>query len=148
MVLLGLKAGTVWPWPIFLTTVPPSDLLNYSQLSSNSAKHLSQNPCVTFSHVHLTPKLVEIRQLAISKCYLDWHINITIFKMDNKDLLYSTGNSTQYSVMTYMGKESKKEWIYVKLIHCAIQQNLTQHCKSTKKKLTSYLTVIEWLLTH
>ena len=30
-----------------------------------------------------------------------------------KDLLYSTGNSTQYSVMTYMGKESNKEWIYV-----------------------------------
>ena len=33
------------------------------------------------------------------------------------DLLYSTGNSTQYSVMTYMGKESKKEkksgYIYV-----------------------------------
>ena len=23
------------------------------------------------------------------------------------------GNSTQYSVMTYMGKESKKEWIHV-----------------------------------
>ena len=31
----------------------------------------------------------------------------------NKDLLYSTGNSTQYSVVAYMGKESKKEWIYV-----------------------------------
>ena len=33
-----------------------------------------------------------------------------------KNLLYSTGNSTQYSVMAYMGKESKKkkeEWIYV-----------------------------------
>ena len=29
------------------------------------------------------------------------------------NLLYSTGNSTQYSVMTYMGIESKKEWIYV-----------------------------------
>ena len=29
------------------------------------------------------------------------------------DLLYSTGNSTQYSVMAYMGKESKKEWIHV-----------------------------------
>ena len=26
----------------------------------------------------------------------------------NKDLLYSTGNSTQYSVITYMGKESEK----------------------------------------
>ena len=27
--------------------------------------------------------------------------------------MYSTGNSTQYSVMTYMGKESKKEWTNV-----------------------------------
>ena len=30
----------------------------------------------------------------------------------NKDLFYSTGNS-QYCVMTYMGKESKKYWICV-----------------------------------
>ena len=30
----------------------------------------------------------------------------------NKDLLYSTGNS-KYSVITYMGKESEKEWIDV-----------------------------------
>ena len=33
--------------------------------------------------------------------------------MSIKDLLYSTGKSTQYSVVTCMGKESKKEWIYV-----------------------------------
>ena len=33
--------------------------------------------------------------------------------MTNENLLYSTGNSTQYSVMTYMGIESEKEWIYV-----------------------------------
>ena len=32
--------------------------------------------------------------------------------MRNKDLLYSTGKSTQYSVVTYIGKESEKEWIY------------------------------------
>ena len=34
----------------------------------------------------------------------------------DKNLLYSPENSTQYSVMTCMGKESfkkKKEWIYV-----------------------------------
>ena len=37
----------------------------------------------------------------------------TIYKIDDKDLLYSTGNSIQYSVMAYIGKESKKEWIYV-----------------------------------
>ena len=43
----------------------------------------------------------------------DWHIHTTIYKIiTNKDLLYSTGNSTQYSVMAYMRKESKNEWIY------------------------------------
>ena len=36
-----------------------------------------------------------------------------IYKIVNKDLLYSTGNATGYTVMTYMRKESKKEWIYV-----------------------------------
>ena len=28
------------------------------------------------------------------------------------DLLYSTGNYTQYFVITYKGKESEKEYIY------------------------------------
>ena len=37
----------------------------------------------------------------------------TLLYIKCKDLLYSTGNSTQYSVMSYMGKESKTEWIYV-----------------------------------
>ena len=46
--------------------------------------------------------------------YWDQHIHTTIHKIEpKKDLLDSTGKSTQYSVMTYMGKESKKEWIYV-----------------------------------
>ena len=31
----------------------------------------------------------------------------------NKDLLYSTETSSQYSVMIYMGKECKKEQIYI-----------------------------------
>ena len=34
--------------------------------------------------------------------------------MTNKDLLYSTGNSVQYSVMTCLGKESEKsEYMYM-----------------------------------
>ena len=50
---------------------------------------------------------------------MNWEIGIDIYTLicikwiTYKNLLYSTGNSTQYSVMTYMGKESKKEWIYV-----------------------------------
>ena len=35
----------------------------------------------------------------------------TIYKIDNQQgpTLYGTGNSIQYSVLTYMGKESEKE---------------------------------------
>ena len=35
-------------------------------------------------------------------------IHTAIYKIGNKDLLYSTGNSTQYCLTTYMGKESEK----------------------------------------
>ena len=38
---------------------------------------------------------------------------VTLTSQSNKDLLYSSGNSTRFSVMTYMGKESEKEWICV-----------------------------------
>ena len=31
----------------------------------------------------------------------------------NKNLLYTTGNSTWYSVESYMGRKSKKEGIYL-----------------------------------
>ena len=50
---------------------------------------------------------------------ISWEIGIDIYtllyikQITNKNLLYSTGNSTQYSVMTYMGKESKRVWIDV-----------------------------------
>ena len=37
--------------------------------------------------------------------YMEW--------MGNRDLLYSKGNSTQYSVIIYIGKESEKEWMYI-----------------------------------
>ena len=37
-----------------------------------------------------------------------------IKQITNKDLLYSTGNPTQCSVIAYWGKElRKKQWIYV-----------------------------------
>ena len=48
----------------------------------------------------------------------DWEFGISRGKLlyiewiNSKVLLYSTGNSTQYSVITYMGKESEKKRIY------------------------------------
>ena len=39
-------------------------------------------------------------------------IHTTTYKIDNKAPLYSTGNYTQYFVITSKGKESEKEYIY------------------------------------
>ena len=44
---------------------------------------------------------------------IDIYILLCIKQITDKDLLYSTGNSTQYYVMAYMGKEFNKEWICV-----------------------------------
>ena len=51
----------------------------------------------------------------------------------NWDLLYSTENSTQYSVIIYVGKESEGEGIcvYVWLGHFVVQEKLSQPCKLT-----------------
>ena len=48
-------------------------------------------------------------------------------KITNKNLLNSIENSIQRSVVTYMGMESRREWIYVYvwLIDFAIQWKLT-----------------------
>ena len=52
-----------------------------------------------------------------------------IKQITNKDLLYSTGNYTQYFAITYMGKESEKEPIYLSIYlnHFALHLKLTQH---------------------
>ena len=41
-----------------------------------------------------------------------------IKQITNKDLLYSTGNSIQYSVTAYMGKEPEKGYIYIYIYIC------------------------------
>ena len=38
-------------------------------------------------------------------------MHTAIYKINNKDLLYSPGNYTQYLVITYNTKESEKEYI-------------------------------------
>ena len=40
--------------------------------------------------------------LGIGILFMEWIVS--------GEQLYSTGNSTQYSVVTYTGKESEKEW--------------------------------------
>ena len=73
--------------------------------------------------------------LGISRCKL-----VDIGWINNKVLLYSTGYDIQYSVINHNEKECGKDvyvciymcvYIYIYLNHFAIQQKLTQHCKST-----------------
>ena len=67
---------------------------------------------------------------------MNWEFRINRYTLlyikyiDNKDLLYSTGNYFQYLVIIYNGKESEKEYIciYVYLNHFAVY---VKHCKST-----------------
>ena len=71
---------------------------------------------------------------------MDWEFGVGRCKqlhlewINNKVLLYSTGNYIQSPGIHHNGKEYfKKNGIYicVKLSHFAVQQKLAQHCKST-----------------
>ena len=48
-----------------------------------------------------------------------------MYKINNKDLLYSTGNYILYLVIAYNGKEYEKEYIYI--YHFAVH---LKHCES------------------
>ena len=43
---------------------------------------------------------------------LDLQIKITIYKINNKVLLYSTGNYIQYPIINHDGKKYEKEYVY------------------------------------
>ena len=55
---------------------------------------------------------------------ISWETGIDIYtllyikQITNNNLLYSTGNSTQYSVMAFMGKESRKKKNRVAICIC------------------------------
>ena len=60
----------------------------------------------------------------------NWHIYTLLYikSITHKDLLCSTENSPQYSVMTFMGKESKKDWRYLIIAEsfcCKAESNTT-----------------------
>ena len=62
-----------------------------------------------------------------------------IKQITNRDLLYSTGNYTQYFVITYKGKESEKEYIYNIYIIYNIQIYITESLCYTPETNTTLL---------
>ena len=65
------------------------------------------------------------------------HTLLYIWEIPNENLLHSTGNSNLYSVITYMRKESKKEWIT--LLYTPNQYNIIYQLYSRvgQKRLSS-----------
>ena len=57
-------------------------------------------------------------------------IKLYIKQITNKDIIYSTGNSTQYLVITHSREESENESVIYNS-HLAVYMKKTQHCKST-----------------
>ena len=67
------------------------------------------------------------QEFGTSRCkllYIKW--------INDKVLLYSTGNYTQYPIISLNGKEYEKEYIYTHIYNkITVQQKLAQHCKLT-----------------
>ena len=71
-----------------------------------------------------------VQELKVSSILADANY-LYIGRINNKVLLYSTGNYNQYSVVNHNRKEYEKEYICILLNHFAVHQKRTQHCKST-----------------
>ena len=64
------------------------------------------------------------------------YISLCIKQINNKNLLYSTGNYIQHSVITFNGKESERinKYMYVQLYththssHFAVHKKMIQNC--------------------
>ena len=64
------------------------------------------------------------------ECGMDGYTQLYVKWITNKDLLYSTGNSSQYYVAAWMGGQFGGEWmhVYVWLSHIAVPLKLSRHC--------------------
>ena len=93
------------------------------------------------------------REIGTDKYTLSYIKQIT-----NKDQLHITGSSTQHSVMSCMGKESPKKWIYVwkkKKVKVLVTQSCSTFCDPVKCSLSGFSVhgvlqarVLDWVDIH
>ena len=69
-----------------------------------------------------------------------YHVSEFQSWINNKGLLYSTGNYIQYSGINHNGKEYfLKIYLYVQLNHFVVQKKLIQHCNQWKTNSIPFL---------
>ena len=124
-----------WDSPVKNTGVSCHFLLQCMKVESES--EVAQS-CPTLSdpmdctlpgssiHGVFQPRVLEWGAIAFSE-----HTHTTIYQIIKKDLLQSTETSTQYSIIIYMGKDSKKERRKdICITEVLYYTPETQHCKS------------------
>ena len=89
--------------PFWLFHKLPCAFFRWGNWSSGKLNNLSEDSECIDTTARIKP----------TYCGTDIYTLLYIKQIANKNPLYSTGNSTQYSVMTYMGIECFKEWIYM-----------------------------------
>ena len=88
----------------------------------------------TYEHIYQTERVTDIKNklmvMGVRGEGINWETGIDIYtllyvkQITNKDLLYSTGNSTPYSVMTYGEKNLKVSgYIYLYSLCCILETN-------------------------
>ena len=99
------KSCSLWPHRLQHTRLPCPSL---PPGACSDSYPLSQW-CLSYPLALLSPFAFNLSQHQ----GLDIYTLLYIKQITNKDLLPSTGNTTQYSTITYMGTESKRDRIYV-----------------------------------
>ena len=72
------------------------------------------NPKKKYKRIYLqnVSRVMDVEKIMVSRSVKlgdwDWYIHTTLYKIISKNLLCSTGNSTQYSVMAIWEKNLKK----------------------------------------
>ena len=116
----NLGISSIWHWKWFFpkqtdSVCHPQGLLTVHR--DTTLCMLEFKSAVSNRLVDLENKLMVTKGEMGEACKLggwDEHIhNVLYIKQIIKDLRYSAGNATQYSVITYMEKESEKEQVYV-----------------------------------
>ena len=72
------------------------------------------------------PGVESLDLMAAWETEIDIYTLLYVKQITNKDLLYGTGNSTQYTVTTYRGKESKNGGYTITNSLCSIAETNTK----------------------
>ena len=122
-------------------------IMNITQVPIVKLHHLLMWPLSFHLYLHLCSFPILLKQIPKQNPkYLKDNLDVLKIFTIIKNLLYSTGNPTQYCVMTYMGRESKKRvdiciWLTDSPCH-TLETNTTLQINYTLTKILKNFTIL------